>query len=84
MRCETLFGFARSSSSGKIQPMQIAIRGAWILAVLGALAGMYVLISHTILQADTAEKQAQCAAVAISFALVPYCLARALEAIARR
>lgn len=64
--------------------MATVIRGFWGLAVLGAIAALYVIVSHVLLAADTAEKQAQCSAVALAFVLTPYCLARAVEELARR
>ena len=62
--------------------MLMLIRGLWALSVLGALAGVYILTQ--VLKEDTAERQAYCSAVAIAFALVPYCLARAVSEVSKK
>lgn len=63
--------------------MTTVLRGLWAVAMLGALSAMYLLV-FDILRADSAERQAQCSAVAIAVTVVPYCLARAAEEVARK
>jgi hypothetical protein len=57
--------------------MAILTQALWVLAALGALAGMYVLV-QAIRKAPTEQEVAQCATIALACALVPYCLARAV------
>ena len=52
-------------------------RALWLLAIIGAVAAMYIMI-QTFRKVETAQEQANCATVAIAFALIPYCLARAV------
>ena len=52
-------------------------RALWILSILGALAGIYVMV-QALLKAPTEQDLANCAIIAIAFALIPYCLARAV------
>jgi hypothetical protein len=61
-----------------INRMGILIRGLWVLSALGALAAVGVVLLHVAV-ADTTERQAHCAAVALAFAIAPYCLAAAVE-----
>ncbi|MBL8210928.1 MAG: hypothetical protein JNK87_09465 [Bryobacterales bacterium] len=57
------------------------IRGLWIFSAIGALCALYVLAFH-LGRADSSQ-QAECAVVAIALAVVPHCLARALEGASR-
>lgn len=52
---------------------------AWYLVILGTLAGFMMLV--TALFAQAAPAQAAGAALAVGFAVVPYCLARSFDAI---
>lgn len=63
--------------------MTTVLRGLWAVAIVGALFALY-LILFDILRADSAERQAQCSAVAIAVTVVPYCLARAAEEVTRK
>lgn len=67
----------------KIGNMSKLIRGLWVLASVGALFGLFILVSH-VLHGDSAELQAYCSAVALAVALVPACLAKAVEEATRR
>ena len=49
----------------------------WILSVVGAVAGMYVMV-QALRKAPTEQELANCAIIAIACALIPYCLARAV------
>jgi hypothetical protein len=54
----------------------------WILTILGELAGAATVI-FDVLTADSAPKQAAGAAMAVSFVVIPYCVARAVEGLSR-
>lgn len=61
-----------------------ALRQAlWILSILGALAAIYVVV-QALRKAPTEQELANCAILAIAFAVIPNCLARAVDAIVRR
>ena len=53
-------------------------RVLWLLTIIGAVTGMYIMI-QTFRKAETAQEQADCATVAIACVLIPYCLARAVS-----
>jgi hypothetical protein len=57
--------------------MAILKRALWLLAIVSAVAAMYILI-HAIWKAPTEQELANCAMIALAVALVPYCLARAV------
>lgn len=57
--------------------MAILRRGLWILSIVGALVGIYVLIQAA-RKAPTERELSECAMMATACALVPYCLARAV------
>jgi hypothetical protein len=63
--------------------MVAVMRGLWLVAALGALAGGYIVVSM-FLTAESAEHQAQCAAVALALTFIPYCLARAVSELLRK
>ena len=65
-----------------IDVMLMLIRGLWALSALGALAAIAVVILDVV-RNDSSERQAQCAAVALAFAIPPYCLAAAVERLYR-
>ena len=52
-------------------------RALWILSILGALVGIYILVQAA-RKAPTERELAECAMMATACALVPYCLARAV------
>jgi len=52
-------------------------RALWMLAILGALAGIFILV-QAFRKAPTERELAECAMMATACALVPYCLARAV------
>jgi hypothetical protein len=52
-------------------------RALWILSAVGALAGIFVLVQAA-RHAPSEREAAECAAIALACALVPYCLARAV------
>jgi 1-acyl-sn-glycerol-3-phosphate acyltransferase len=54
----------------------------WIISLLGAVAGGFSLFGS--FAEDSAPKQAAAAAIAAGLAIIPYCLARSVEAIGRR
>ena len=61
-----------------------ALRQAlWILSILGALAAIYVVV-QALRKAPTEQELANSAILAIAFAVIPHCLARAVDAIVRR
>ena len=57
--------------------MAILTRCLWILSIIGALAGIYILVQAA-RKAPTEKELAECAMMATACALVPYCLARAV------
>ena len=57
--------------------MVVLTRALWILSVIGALAGLYILVQAA-RKAPTEQELAQCAMMATACALVPYCLARSV------
>ena len=63
--------------------MRTVKRVLWVLVVVGALCGVYIMV-QTFRKAETADEQTACAAIAIAFALIPYCLARAVSEITSR
>ena len=63
--------------------MRTVRRLLWVFVVAGALCGVYIMV-QTFRRAETAAEQGDCAAVAIAFALIPYCLARAVSEITSR
>jgi hypothetical protein len=58
-------------------------RALWILSILGALAGIYILV-QAFRKAPTEQELANCAMMATACALVPYCLARAVAEATRK
>lgn len=58
-------------------------RVAWLICFLGALAGIAQLTA-TFVQAQSAPQQGAGAALAAACALIPYCLARAIQLGMRR
>jgi len=52
-------------------------RVLWLLAIIGAVAAMYVMI-HAFRNAPTEQEVANCATIALAIAVIPYCLARAV------
>lgn len=61
----------------------IVERVCWALALLSAGFGMLELI-FTMVRAESAPQQAAGAAMAVAFAVIPYCIARALQLGSRR
>lgn len=59
------------------------MRGLYLLPVLGALAGGYELL-RTLAWAQSAPQQAAGAAIAATYALLPYVFARAMVELAER
>lgn len=57
--------------------MAILTRALWILSVVGALAGIYIIVQGA-RNAPTEQDMAHCAMIATACALVPHCLARAV------
>jgi len=57
--------------------MAILRRALWLLAILGAVAGVYIMI-QAIRKAPTEQEVATCATIALGCAVIPYCLARAV------
>lgn len=55
----------------------------WALSILGALAGIYILV-QAFRKAPTEQELANCAMMATACALVPFCLARAVAEIRKR
>jgi len=55
------------------------MKALWWLAILGTLAGAIGLVST--FAVNSAPQQAAGAAIAIAFAVLPYCLARAVEGV---
>ena len=55
----------------------------WALSILGALAGIYILV-RAFRKAPTEQELANCAMMATACALVPFCLARAVAEIRKR
>jgi sugar phosphate permease len=54
----------------------------WVLTIIGSVIGG-LLILFTLLSAKGAPQEAAGAAVGLSFAIIPYCIARALSEMAR-
>jgi hypothetical protein len=54
-------------------------RLVWNATVIGSIIGL-VQLGYTLASAETAPQQAAGAGIAIAFAVVPYCLARAVTA----
>ena len=63
--------------------MAALIRALWVLSILGALVALYVMV-HAVLNAPTQQDLANCAIMAIACALIPYCLAQAVERLSHR
>ena len=57
--------------------MAILTRALWILSIIGALVGVYIIVQAA-RKAPGEQEMAQCAMIASACALVPYCLARAV------
>lgn len=57
--------------------MATLTRALWILSILGALAGLYIIVQAA-RKAPSEQELANCAMMATACALVPYCLARAV------
>ena len=57
--------------------MAVLTRALWILSIIGALVGMYIIV-HAARKAPTEQELAQCAMMATACTLVPYCLARSV------
>jgi len=62
--------------------MDIIRRALWLLSILGAVAGIYVVV-QALRKAPTEQDLANCAILAIAFALIPYCAARAFAEITK-
>lgn len=63
--------------------MAVLMRALWLLSVIGALIGIYVLVQAA-RKAPSEQELAQCAMMATGCALVPYCLARAVAEAIRK
>jgi hypothetical protein len=63
--------------------MATLTRALWILAIFGALVGLYIIVQAA-RKAPTEQELADCAMMAIACALVPYCLARAVAETSRQ
>lgn len=57
--------------------MSILKRALWILSIVGALAGLYILVQAA-RKAPGERELADCAMMATACALVPYALARSV------
>ena len=57
--------------------MALLRRALWLLSILGAIAGIYIMI-QAFRKAPTEQELANCAMMATACALVPHCLARAV------
>ena len=57
--------------------MALLTRALWILSIIGALVGVYIIVQAA-RKAPSEQEMAQCAMIASACALVPYCLARAV------
>lgn len=57
-------------------------RLAWIVTFLGGVLGLWQL-AHTTMNAASAPQQAAGAAMAIGWAAIPYCIARAIQLFSR-
>lgn len=53
-------------------------RAAWLLALIGGLLGL-VELGFTFANAESAPQQGAGAALALALAVIPYCIARALQ-----
>lgn len=88
MRCDCGYTFA----TGRIVPVSAVtsrepwsstmgsasiVRSVWVLPLIGAIVGIVEFISAWGAQ-DSSPKQAALAAFAIAWAVIPYCLARAI------
>jgi uncharacterized membrane protein len=62
--------------------MAILTRVLWIVSIIGALVGMYIIVQAA-RKAPTEQELAECAMMAIACALVPYCLARSVAEASR-
>ena len=62
--------------------MALLGRALWLLSILGAVAGIYIMI-QAFRKAPTEQELANCAMMATACALVPYCLARAVAEISK-
>ena len=62
--------------------MATLARALWILSILGALVGLYIIVQAA-RNAKTEQELADCAMMATACALVPYCLARAVSEMAK-
>ena len=51
---------------------------SWIITIIGSAIGLLTLIA-TLLGSNGAPQEAAGAAIAVAFAVIPYCLARALS-----
>jgi hypothetical protein len=63
--------------------MVILTRALWMLSVIGALIGIYILVQAA-RKAPSEQELAQCAMMATACAVVPYCLARAVAEAVRK
>ena len=73
----------RTSSSRAEPSLPRALRhleiGAWVLTIMGALFGMYSLYAHT----GTRDDSTSAIVFAVSAAVIPYVLARAIASLRR-
>lgn len=61
----------------------LVLRIIWVLALLSAGAGMIELVI-TLRYAESAPQQGAGAAMAVALAVIPYCMARAVQLFSRR
>ena len=57
------------------------MKAHWILTMVGCIAGGFKITGA--LYDDSAPRQGAAAAIAVGFAVIPYCLARALEGLSQ-
>ncbi|MBK7096740.1 MAG: hypothetical protein IPH57_17375 [Saprospiraceae bacterium] len=51
---------------------------SWIFTIIGAILGIVILFA-TLFDSTGAPQQAAGAAIAVAFAVIPYCIARAIS-----
>lgn len=72
-----------SAADDTVPQMATLTRALWILSIVGALVGLYI-IAQALRKAPTEQELANCAMLATACTLVPYCLARAVAEASKR
>lgn len=73
---------ARTAETSQSSSQKGGGKIAWTIALLGSFAGLYELINTSAL-AQSAPQQAAGAAMALAYAAIPYCMARAIQMLMR-